>query len=339
MRAFELPKFGIDNLQATELDEPTQNSDPKAGEVLIKFKAASINYRDFMIAEGLFVGDDHLPIIPLSDGAGEVVAIGDGVSRVAIGDLVSPLFFPQWISSDALVEERTVSTGLEAPGCLREYGSFSEQSLVKVAPHLTAEQAACFPCAGLTAWNALVTTSAIKAGDTILVIGTGGVSIFALQFAKAMGATVIITSSSDEKLAQAKVLGADHLINYITTPEWGEAAKNLTDGRGVDAVVEIGGTGTLVQSLKAIRRGGHIAIIGALAGAQMDIAVYDLIMTNAHMHGISVGNRDEFEAMMTFVEDHKIIPVIDKSYPFKEAATALSDIDKGSHFGKLTVSI
>ena len=339
MRAFELHKFGIDTLHDIEIDEPAFKSEANSGEVLIKFKAASINYRDFMIAEGLFVGDDHLPIIPLSDGAGEVVAIGDGVSRVAIGDLVSPLFFPQWISGDALGEERAVSTGLEHSGCLREFGIFDEQALVKVADHLTAEQAACFPCAGLTAWNALVTTSSIKAGDTVLVIGTGGVAIFALQFAKAMGATVIIISSSDEKLTRAKALGADHIINYITTPEWGEAAKALTNGQGVDAVVEIGGTGTLVQSLKAIRRGGHIAIIGALAGAQMDILVYDLIMTNANLHGISVGNRDEFEAMMAFADAHKIIQVIGKNYPFKEAATALSDIDKGKHFGKLTVSI
>lgn len=339
MRALELSKFGIDNLQTTELNEPALKSGPVAGEVLIKFKAASINYRDFMIAEGLFVGDDHLPIIPLSDGAGEVVAIGDGVSRVAVGDLVAPLFFPQWISGDALKAERSVSTGLEAPGCLREYGSFSEQALVKVASNLNAEQAACFPCAGLTAWSALVTASAIKAGDTVLVIGTGGVSIFALQFAKAMGATVIITSSSDDKLARAKELGADHVINYMTTPEWGEAAKALTNDQGVDAVVEIGGTGTLVQSLKAIRRGGHIPIIGALAGAEMGILVYDLIMTNANLHGISVGNRDDFEAMMAFVEAHNIVPVIEKSYPFEAAATALRDIDTGKHFGKLVVSI
>ncbi len=339
MRALELQKFGIDNIHAIKQDETTFKSAPKAGEVLIRFEAASINYRDFMIAEGLFVGEDHLPIIPLSDGAGSVVAIGDGVTRFAVGDLVCPTFFPQWISGDALGEERAVSTGLEAPGSLREYGSFSEQALVKVASNLNAEQAACFPCAGLTAWNALVTTSAIKAGDTVLVIGTGGVSIFALQFAKAMGATVIITSSSDDKLARAKELGADHLINYSTTPEWGEAAKAITTGRGVDIVVEIGGTGTLVQSLKAIRRGGHIAIIGALAGASMDIAVYDLIMTNVHMHGISVGNRDDFEAMMKFVEAHKIVPVIEKNYTFKDAAIALRDIDKGNHFGKLTVSI
>lgn len=339
MRAFELPKFGIDNLHATSLEEPALKSGPVAGEALIRFRAASINYRDFMIAEELFVGEDHLPIIPLSDGAGEVVAVGEGVTRVAVGDLVTPLFFPQWTSGDALGAERAVSTGLEAPGCLREYGSFSEQALVKVAAHLTAEQAACFPCAGLTAWNALVTTSAIKDGDTVLVIGTGGVSIFALQFAKAMGATVIITSSSDEKLDRAKALGADHGINYKATSEWGEAAKALTNGRGVDAVVEIGGTGTLAQSFQAVRRGGHIAIIGALAGAQMDIQVYQLIMTNAHLHGISVGNRDDFEAMMAFVEAHNIVPVIEKSYPFEEAATALRDIDKGSHFGKLTVSI
>lgn len=339
MLAFELPKFGIDKLHTIELDEQILESGPATGQVLIKFKAASINYRDFMIAEGLFAPQDDLPIIPLSDGAGEVVAIGDGVTRVAVGDLVTPMFFPQWISGNALGTERSVSTGLEAPGCLRQYGSFDEQSVVKAADHLNAEQAACFPCAGLTAWNALVTTSATKAGDTILLLGTGGVSLFALQFAKALGATVIITSSSDDKLAQAKALGADHTINYVTTPEWGDAAKALTNGVGVNTVVEIGGTGTLAQSFKAIRRGGNIAIIGALSGAQMEILVYELIMTNAHLHGISVGNRDEFEAMMAFVGTHKITPVIEKNYPFEAAATALSDIDRGKHFGKLTISI
>lgn len=339
MLAFELSKFGIDNLHTIELDEPALKSGPAAGQALVKFKAASINYRDFMIAEGLFAPQDDLPVIPLSDGAGEVIAIGNGVTRVAVGDLVTPLFFPKWISGDAQGGERKVSTGLEAPGCLRQYGSFDEQELVKAADHLNAEQAACFPCAGLTAWNALVTRSAVKAGDTVLLLGTGGVSIFALQFAKALGATVIITSSSDDKLARAKALGADHIINYTTTPEWGEAAKALTNGRGVDAVVEIGGTGTLAQSFKAIRCGGHIAIIGALAGAQMEILVYELIKTNANLHGISVGNRDDFEAMMAFVDAHKITPVIEKNYPFEAAAAALRDIDMGKHFGKLTISI
>ena len=333
MKALELAEFGLGNLREVTLDDP----EPGSGQVLVKFEASSVNYRDYMIAEGLFAPSEDLPIIPLSDGAGEVVAVGEGVSSLQTGDRVTPLFFPHWLKGDALGAERSVSTGLEAPGCLREFGAFDESAVVKVPSHLSAEQAACFPCAGLTAWSALVTTSGTAAGDIVLVLGTGGVSVFALQFAKALGATVIVTSSSDEKLAHAKELGADHGINYQATPEWGAAVKGLTDGRGVDVVVEIGGTATLPQSFKAIRRGGHIPVIGALAGAQMDLAVYELIMTNAHLHGIGVGNRAGYEDMMRFVDQQQISPVIHKTYSFDDAAVALRDINKGEHFGKLVV--
>jgi NADPH:quinone reductase-like Zn-dependent oxidoreductase len=335
VKALELAKFGIDHLREVTIDDP----EPDNGQVLVKFQAASVNYRDYMIAEGLFAPPEDLPVIPLSDGAGEIVAVGQGVSSLQVGDLVTPLFFPHWQSGDALGAERSVSTGLEAPGCLREFGAFDETAVVKVANHLSAEEAACFPCAGLTAWSALVTTSGTTSGDVVLVLGTGGVSIFALQFAKALGATAIVTSSSDEKLAHAQELGADHGINYQTTPEWGPAVKALTDGRGVDVVVEVGGTGTLPQSFKAIRRGGHIPVVGALAGAQMDLAVYELIMTNAHVHGIGVGNRAGYEEMMSFVEQHRISPVIHQIYSFDEAPAAIRDINEGQHFGKLVVRI
>jgi len=335
MKVFELAEFGIEHLKQITVDDPT----PGSGQVLVKLNAASINYRDFMICAGQFAPPEDLPIVPLSDGAGEIVAVGDRVTSLEIGDHVSPLFFPHWMSGDALGDERAVSTGLEADGCLREYGVFDEQGVVKNPAHLSDEQAACFPCAGLTAWSALVGVSSVQPGDTVLVLGTGGVSIFALQFAKALGARVIVTSSSDEKLARARALGADDLINYREVPEWGAAAKALTDGRGVDVVIEVGGTNTLGQSFGAVRRGGHIPVIGALAGAQMDILVYDLIMTNAHVHGISVGHRQGYEAMMRFVDQQQIFPVIDRTYGFDEAADAIHDIDKGGHFGKLTVMI
>jgi len=335
LKALELAKFGIDNLREVTSADPQ----PDAGQVLVKFEAASVNYRDFMIAEGMFAPPEDLPVIPLSDGAGKVVTVGQDVSSLKVGDPVTPLFFPRWLSGDALGDERSVSTGLEAPGCLREFGVFDESAVVKVPDYLSAEQAACFPCAGLTAWSALVTTSGTSSGDVVVVLGTGGVSIFALQFAKAMGAAVIVTSSSDEKLAHAKELGADHGINYQATPEWGSAVKELTDGRGADVVVEVGGTGTLPQSFKAIRRGGHIPVIGALAGAQMDLMVYELIMTNAHVHGIGVGNRAGYEDMMNFVKEHRISPVIHKTYSFDDAAAAIRDIDEGEHFGKLVVRI
>lgn len=335
MKAYELAEFGIDHIRQITLDEPQ----PGRGQVLVKLNAAAINYRDFMICAGQFAPPDDLPIIPLSDGAGEVVAVGDAVTGLRVGDRVSPLFFPRWASGDALGDERAVSTGLEADGCLREYGVFDEHCVVKNPAALTDEQAACFPCAGLTAWSALVTASGLQEGDTVLVLGTGGVSIFALQFAKAFGARVIVTSSSNRKLDRARSLGADEVINYVDIPEWGLAARELTGGQGVDVVVEIGGTQTLGQSFKAVRRGGHIPVIGALAGAKIDVLVYDLIMTNAHVHGISVGNRSDCETMLHFAEEHRITPVIDRNYAFDEAADAIRDIDKGEHFGKLTVTI
>jgi len=334
VKALELAEFGISNLRQVTLPGPLV----AAGQVLVRFKAASVNYRDFMIAEGLFAPPEDLPLIPLSDGAGEVVEVGQGVSNLKVGDLVTPLFFPQWLTGDALGDERSVSTGLEAPGCLREFGVFDESAVVKVADHLSAQDAACFPCAGLTAWSALVTASGISPEDVVLILGTGGVSIFALQFAKAMGASVIVASSSDQKLAHAQELGADHGINYQSIPEWGSAAKELTGGRGVDIVVEVGGTATLQQSFKAIRRGGHIPIIGALSGARMNIAVYELIMSNAHLHGIGVGNRESYKDMMRFVGEHRVSPIIHKIYRFDDAAVAMQDIDKGEHFGKLVLS-
>jgi NADPH:quinone reductase-like Zn-dependent oxidoreductase len=335
VKAFQLAEFGIDNLQSVTLAEPQAGP----GQVLVRFRAAAVNYRDFMIAEGQFAPPEDLPIIPLSDGAGEIIAVGEGVTTLSEGDCVTPLFFPGWMSGDALGDERKVSTGLENDGCLRELGVFDASAVVRVPAHLSPEQAACFPCAALTAWTALVSTSGLGAGDVVTVLGTGGVSLFALQFAKALGATVIVTSGSDEKLARARALGADHGINYRSVPEWGDAVKDLTGGRGADVVVEIGGTATLPQSFRAVRRGGHIPIIGALAGAQMDVLVYELIMTNVHLHGISVGNRAQHEEMFSFVEKHQLTPVVDKSYEFADAANALRDIDKGEHFGKLVVTI
>ncbi|MEE8527078.1 MAG: NAD(P)-dependent alcohol dehydrogenase, partial [Gammaproteobacteria bacterium] len=286
-----------------------------------------------------FSPDQTLPIIPFSDGAGEVVKVGAGVSRVAVGDLVTPLFFPCWISGEALGDERSTSRGLEVPGVLREYGVFDEDAVARAASHLSAEEAACYPCAGLTAWTSLVPVSGIGPGDYVLLQGTGGVSIMALQFAKALGAQVMITSSSDEKLERARQLGADLCVNYKSSPEWGEAALEWTGGRGVDAVIEIGGTGTLPKSIQAIRRGGHIPVIGYLAGAAIELTVFDLIIKNANLHGIGVGNRDNYETMMQFVAKHQLRPVIHKSYSFENAGQALSDLPMGQHLGKLTVKI
>ncbi len=335
MKICELSAWGFENLHYKDVGTPRPGPD----QVLLKFGAASVNYRDYQIVAGEFAPTQPLPIIPGSDGAGQIVATGDNVDEFSPGDRVSPLFFPEWMSSEAHSNERSVSTGLEALGVLREYGIYEQHQVCRIAPHLTDAEASCYPCAGLTAWNSLVTFSGITAGDTVLVQGTGGVAIMALQLATAMGARVIVTSSSDERLQRALVLGADHGINYRETPNWGEAARKLTDGRGVDAVIEIGGEGTLPQSITALRRGGHINVIGYLAGIGLGLSVIHLIERNANLHGVSVGNREQFVELMDFVSEHGIRPVIGRTYSFDKAGQAIQDIARGGNFGKLVVTI
>jgi NADPH:quinone reductase-like Zn-dependent oxidoreductase len=335
MKICELSAWGFENLHYRDVETPQPGPD----QLLLKFGAASVNYRDYQIVAGEFAPTQPLPIIPGSDGAGEIVGTGDNVEGLSVGDRVSPLFFPEWMSGEALGSERSVSSGLETPGVLREYGIYEQHQVCRVAPHLTDAEASCYPCAGLTAWNSLVTLSGITEGDTVLVQGTGGVAIMALQMAKAMGAQVIVTSSSNDRLQRALELGADHGINYSDTPDWGQAARELTDGRGVDAVIEIGGEGTLSQSITALRRGGHINVIGYLAGIGLGLSVFDLIERNANLHGLSVGNREQFEKMMDFVSKHGIRPVVDRTYSFDQAGQAMQDIARGGNFGKLVVII
>ncbi len=335
MRVMQLPAFGLDQLQMVSLPTP----EPGPGEVLVRFQAAAINYRDYQIVTGEFAPAADLPIVPCSDGAGLVAAVGDGVTELAVGDLVCPLFFPHWQSGEAVGNERSVSSGLEAPGTLREFGIYRPAELARAAGNLTAAEAACFPCAGLTAWNCVHTLAGIGPGDWVLAQGTGGVALFALQFAKALGARVIISSSSDVKLERALALGADHGINYVAEPEWGIRARELTGGQGVNCVVEIGGEGTLPQSVAALHRGGHIGIVGYLAGIGLGLTVFDLIERNASLHGVSVGNRENFVAMMACVEEQRVQPAISAEYAFADAPAALADISAGQHFGKLVVNI
>jgi NADPH:quinone reductase-like Zn-dependent oxidoreductase len=332
MKAWQLKDFGLDNLGQVELPQP----EPGPHEVLVHFQAASINQRDYQIAMGQFTPNVGFPLVPLSDGAGEVVATGDSVTRLQVGDRVTPLFFPNWVSGEALGDERKVSGGLETSGVLREYGVYGEEAVVKVPDHLSAVEAACLPCAGLTAWTSLVPIANIQPGHTVLVQGTGGVAIAALQFAKALGAQVIILSSSDDKLARARELGADHCINYVSCPDWGAQAFELA-GHGVDAVLETGGAGTMENSLAAIRHGGHIAVIGYMAGVEMGVTVFPLIIKCANLHGIGTGNRDNYTAMMAFIDQHGIRPQIATRYAFNEADKALGDIVHGVHFGKLVI--
>ena len=335
MRAIQLTGFGLENLSLVDMDAC---DDPGKHDVIVRFGAASLNPRDAQIIAGSFTPDVQFPLVPLSDGAGTVAAVGASVTRFKPGDQVTPLFFPNWHSGEAINAERAVSTGLEAPGTAREYGVFDESSLCAYPEHLSAAEAACFPCAGLTAWTALFEKSGIGKGSWVLVQGTGGVATMGIQLAKAAGANVIVISSSDEKLRKAADLGADHLINYRVENDWGARAFEIS-GHGVDAVLEIGGTGTLENSLQAIRHGGHINIIGYMAGIEMGITVFPLIIKNANFHGIGTGNRDSYEALMAFVGEHGIRPVISQRFPLEEIQAAFDALNTGSPFGKVVLDI
>jgi NADPH:quinone reductase-like Zn-dependent oxidoreductase len=334
MKAYEVRQFGIDNLALVERDEPQA----AAGEVVVRFRAASLNYRDLMFVKGTYNPKARLPAVPLSDGAGEVSAIGEGVTKWRVGDRVCPIFVQGWIEGQPNLQKNRTALGAgDREGVLREYGAFSEEALVRIPEHLSFEEAATLPCAAVTAWQALVHSGNVKAGESVLALGTGGVSLFALQFARLHGARVIITSSSDEKLARAKELGASETINYQTTPEWDKEVAVLTNKVGVDHVIEVGGTGTLSKSLNAARIGGHVALIGVLATGGSFNPVY-VLMKGIRLQGIFVGSREMFEAMNRAIEAHQLKPVIDRTFAFDEVGDALRHMESGSHFGKIVIT-
>jgi len=333
MRAYEIREFGIDKLAKAELDR----SAPREGEVLVKIRAASLNYRDVMVASGTYNPRMKLPAIPLSDAAGEVVEIGSGVTKWKVGDRVCSCVIPGWTSGGPAAESAKTAIGAGGlTGVAREYMAFNENAIVAAPEHLSFEEAAALPCAALTAWHALAISGGVIPGETVLTLGTGGVSVFAVQFAKALGARVISTSSSDDKLARIRELGADETINYKTTPDWDKAVLDLTGGRGVDHVIEVGGTGTLTRSVKSVRVGGHIALIGALdmAGEFNPIPIF---MKGIRVQGIFIGSRDMFEQMNAFIEQHRIRPVIDRTFDFDELPQALHHMESGWHFGKIVI--
>ena len=334
MRAWQVTKEGIDNLTCVDLPDPQ----PGPGEICMRVKATSLNYRDFMTVKTGGMGGLTKPLIPLSDGAGEVVAIGDGVTRVKTGDRVAGIFFQSWLSGGPNASHGQSALGGALDGTWAEHVVLHENGVVKMPGYMSYEDAATLPCAAVTAWQDLVTVGHMKAGDTILVMGTGGVSIFALQFAKAAGAQVIITSSSDAKLERAKQLGADHLINYKTTPAWGKAVLDITNGVGGDHVVEVGGAGTLEQSFQAVRAGGFIGLIGVLTGFAGQVNPMPVLQKSIHLQGIYVGSRDMFDDMNTAMEINQIKPVIDKVYPFEQAQDALRCMEAATHFGKIVVT-
>lgn len=334
MRAVQLVGgLGLDHLAVVELPDP----EPGPTEVLVRMRAVSLNYRDLLMIEGMYGRATPLPLTPFSDGCGVVEAIGSEVTRFSPGDRVSTLFFQRWISGRPTPEALMSSLGVPLPGAGRELANFDQDGLSLAPDCLSDNQAATLPCAALTAWRALFEDARLKPGDWVLLQGTGGVSIFGLQFAKAAGYRTIITSSSDAKLERAKALGADHLINYKTTPDWGRAARALTDGRGVDFVMDVGGAGTIGESLRCIALMGHVAVIGVLGGAAEPLQMSAMIGSGAKLQGVFVGSRDMFEAMKRAIETHRIVPVVDKIYPFNEAADALRAMRANDHFGKIVL--
>ena len=335
MKHYRLNRPGsIDGLEVVEMPTP----DPGPGQVLVRIRAASLNYRDYMTVVGLYAGPARSGLVPLSDGAGEVAALGAGATRFAIGDRVCPTFCPDWIAGPLTEAVTTRALGGTLDGVLADYVVVPEAALVAIPAHLSFEEAATLPCAAVTAWHSLVEVGGVKAGDTVLVQGTGGVSVFALQFAKVLGARVIGTSSSDAKLAKAKSLGLDEAINYRTTPEWQDVARALTGGVGVDHVVEVGGAGTLQRSIQAVRMGGSIGVIGVLTG-KAEIDPTAILRRRVGLRGIYVGSRAMFEAMNRAIALHEIRPVVDRVFAFAEAKEAWRHMEGAGHFGKIVVRV
>lgn len=330
MKAVELGAFGIDSLRVVDRPEPK----PGHGQVLLKMRAWSLNFRDLLVVKGLYHPKLKFPFVPLSDGVGEVAAIGEGVTRVKVGDRVAGCFMQGWLAGE--LTDASFKTGLGGgpQGILAEKVVLSEDGVTHVPAHLSDDEAATLPCAALTAWHALVVEGHVKAGDTVLVQGTGGVSIFALQFARLIGARVIATSSSNEKLARVRQLGASDGINYKETPDWEDRVRELTGGTGVDHVVEVGGAGTFNKSLKAVRIAGRIYLIGVLAGPG-NVNLMPILMKNVRVQGIMVGSREIFETMNRAIALHQLRPVVDRVFGFGEIREALKHLESGAHFGKV----
>jgi len=337
MRAYQLPKggAGIDALVKVERPDPK----PVYRQVVVKVKACSLNFRDLGIVRGTYRMPVRENLIPLSDGAGEVIEVGPGVTRVKVGDRVAGCFFQRWAGGDAPSDVHTSALGGGIDGMLAEYAVLEEDGVVKIPAHLSLEEGATLPCAGVTVWNAMMEHAKLIAGQTVLLQGTGGVSIFGLQLARMMGIQVIITSSSDDKLARAEALGANQGINYKTTPDWEKAALGLTGGRGVDHVVEVGGAATLARSFGAIRVGGKITMIGGLSGPATEINPGLIFARRANVQGISVGSMQMFEAMSRAIAASGIKPVVDKIFAFDEAQAAYRHMASGAHFGKIVIRV
>lgn len=335
MKAYRLHAFGGPRSLQCE-DVPA--GEPGPGQVLVRVKAVSLNFRDLMISRGVYNPKLKLPRIACSDGAGEVAAVGPGASRYQVGNRVMAAFMPHWLDGPPDDVKTRGALGGEADGVLAEYAVLPESALLPIPEHLSFEEAATLPCAAVTAWNALFENGNLEPGQSVLVQGTGGVSIFALQFARLAGARVIATSSSDAKLERVRELGASDVINYRTTPEWDRPVRALTGGKGVDLIVEVGGAGTLPLSTRSIRLGGSIMLIGVLTGAG-DFNPIPLLMRNIRLQGIFVGSVRMFESMLKAIAVSQLKPVVDRVFPFDQAVEALEYLESGSHFGKVVIAI
>ncbi|MEZ5730132.1 MAG: NAD(P)-dependent alcohol dehydrogenase [Burkholderiaceae bacterium] len=335
MRVFQIEgDWGFDNLKLSTRPEPK----PGPGQVMLRMKASSLNYRDLVVPDrgyGRFTGE--LPLIPISDGVGEVVEVGSGVTRVKVGERVCPTFCQDWIAGEPTLERLSRSLGGPIDGTMTELMVVSEQGVVKVPESLTDIEASTLPCAALTAWSALHTCSTTRPGTRVLIQGSGGVALFALQFAKAAGAHVTMISSSDEKIEKLRAMGADAAINYRTTPEWAKATQEITGGRGYDHIVELGGEKTLPQSLRCIRPGGVLSMIGILSGNTIATPLGLIITRQVRLQGVTVGHRDGFEAMAAAIEQHGIQPVIDRRFAFGELKEAMLYMKSGAQFGKICI--
>jgi NADPH:quinone reductase-like Zn-dependent oxidoreductase len=318
---------GIDGLKRAEREQPS----PGPNQVLVRMRAASLNFRDLAVVNGkYFRGPVLSDTIPLSDGAGEVAAVGDAVKEFAAGDRVVAMFAQG---------DPPAALGSPLDGVLAEYALFDPKGLLRVPDHLSYEEAATLPCAGVTAWNALFHGRTLKPGETVVTLGTGGVSVFTLQLARLGGARVIVTSSSDAKLERARALGADGLINYKREPEWEQRVMELTGGRGADKVVDLAGVGTLPHSYQAVAPGGEVLVIGVLSRPEGDLSPYPLMMKGATLRGIFVGGREHFEGFMKAVAVNRFKPVIDRTFDFDSAPRAYEYLKAAQHFGKVVITI
>lgn len=327
--------FGIDHLQLETEDIP----EPGAGQVHVRFHAASLNYRDLMVALGTYNPKMELPRILGSDAAGEVMAVGQGVTTLNVGDRVASLFFQSWQSGDITAIDSKSALGGAIDGVFATDRILPETGVIRFPESLSFAEAATLPCAALTAWNGLVEKGRLHAGQTVLILGTGGVSMFGLQLAKMHGAEVILTSSSDEKLARGKELGADRTINYKATPDWDAEVLKLTGKLGVDHVVEVGGSGTMERSLNAVRVGGHVHLIGVLSEPGKGVNVLPILRKSIHLNGVFVGSRAMFMKMNAAIEVNRLKPVIDHQFPLTQARAAFEHLQSGSHFGKVVLSL